>query len=478
MAAKVWYREFWGERKREELLDSLNQETVARPYEALPLSEAGKRAFRPGTRQADYISWATLPDLSLTSDWSGLLEKRKGALLAHDRSELEARMRRYTDPKIPFAALVPGRDGPIESAAGFDAAKVRGKFLAAGGTQTGNIRRLAVLPFDVRWCFHSDIQPLWNRSRPDIAAQQAAGAAFLAARNGFRRAEFGLPVIVTRALPGDYILDPNSHPFPNALYPVAAGALAPASDAPPRPNLSPAALAWTAALGLPPDADTSRFVWHHALAVTYSPAYLAENAAGIRQGWPRIPLPDRADLLRASASLGARLGVLLDADTPVPGVTEGDIAPDLASIAVPATRAGAARDWHLVGWGHRTDRGVTMPGRGATTLRDYAPEEAATAAQASLLGARTLDVAMNDASHWRNIPEAVWETHIGGYQVIKKWLSYRDRSILDRALTAEEVAHVQSVARRLAAIRLMGQALDASFRACAAAHRPLQTGSE
>ena len=162
---------------------------------------------------------------------------------------------------------------------------------------------------------------------------------------------------------------------------------------------------------------------------------------------------------------------------PVPGVTAGDIDPVLLPIGVPATRPGAARDWHLAGWGHRTEKGVTMPGRGATVPRAYAPEEAATAAEAALLGARTLDVAMNGASYWKNIPEAIWETHIGGYQVIKKWLSYRDRSILDRALTAEEVAHVQSVARRLAAIRLLGPALDDSFRGCAAAHRPLRAES-
>ena len=29
----------------------------------------------------------------------------------------------------------------------------------------------------------------------------------------------------------------------------------------------------------------------HALAIGYSPAYLSENADGIRRDWPRIPLP-------------------------------------------------------------------------------------------------------------------------------------------------------------------------------------------
>ena len=30
----------------------------------------------------------------------------------------------------------------------------------------------------------------------------------------------------------------------------------------------------------------------HTLAVSYAPDYLSENADGIRQDWPRIPLPE------------------------------------------------------------------------------------------------------------------------------------------------------------------------------------------
>ena len=43
-----------------------------------------------------------------------------------------------------------------------------------------------------------------------------------------------------------------------------------------------------------PDADgeTAGLIWMHALAIGYSPAYLSENADGIRQDWPRIPLTE------------------------------------------------------------------------------------------------------------------------------------------------------------------------------------------
>lgn len=80
---------------------------------------------------------------------------------------------------------------------------------------------------------------------------------------------------------------------------------------------------------------------------------------------------------------------------------------------------------------------------------------------------------LNEDAYWRNIPETVWRFTIGGYQVLKKFLSYRERPLLGRAMTATEVRYVRDVARRLAALRLMAPELDANYRACAAANRPL-----
>ena len=134
-----------------------------------------------------------------------------------------------------------------------------------------------------------------------------------------------------------------------------------------RPNLSVSTSCYLSSLGLEVSQSTTRFVWDHALATTYSPAYLAENAAGIRQGWPRIPLPNTADLLRASAALGEQVAALVDPDTPVPGVSTGAIRPELASIAVPTTVPGVQRDWRITGWGSRSDKGITAE----MTVRDF-----------------------------------------------------------------------------------------------------------
>ena len=58
----------------------------------------------------------------------------------------------------------------------------------------------------------------------------------------------------------------------------------------------------------------------HALAIGYSPAYLTENADGIRQDWPRIPLPDTKEALLASAALGRQIAALLDTEHDVGAV--------------------------------------------------------------------------------------------------------------------------------------------------------------
>jgi len=57
----------------------------------------------------------------------------------------------------------------------------------------------------------------------------------------------------------------------------------------------------------------------------------------------------------------------------------------------------------------------------------------------------------------------VWDYTIGGYQVIKKWLSYREREQLGRALTPDEAREVMNIARRIAAILLLEPALNANY---------------
>ena len=184
-----------------------------------------------------------------------------------------------------------------------------------------------------------------------------------------------------------------------------------------------------------------------------------------RYKWPRIPLQDwsdgksdgAAEALARSAAQGRELARLLDPETPVPGVTQGALRPEIATIAVPATTDGrnmAGDDFALTaGWGHLGTGSAVMPGQGRVVERALTPEERARMGDGvPRLGEKTCDVYLNDRAFWCNVPAAVWSYKLGGYQVLKKWLSYRERAILGRPLSDKEVQYFTDTARRIAAI--------------------------
>lgn len=76
---------------------------------------------------------------------------------------------------------------------------------------------------------------------------------------------------------------------------------------------------------------------------------------------------------------------------------------------------------------------------------------------------------MNKAAYWKNIHAHVWDYTLGGYQVVKKWLSYRKASLLGRSLSPAEAKEVTAITRRIAALRLLEPALDTSCQAVKAA---------
>ncbi|MFZ4764317.1 MAG: type ISP restriction/modification enzyme [Roseimicrobium sp.] len=57
-----------------------------------------------------------------------------------------------------------------------------------------------------------------------------------------------------------------------------------------------------------------------------------------------------------------------------------------------------------------------MPGPGMTTI--------------GTRGEGYLDIHLNATTRWKDVPEPVWNYTLGGYQVLKKWLSYRESALL------------------------------------------------
>ena len=168
----------------------------------------------------------------------------------------------------------------------------------------------------------------------------------------------------------------------------------------------------------------------------------------------------------ASAALGRQIAALLDTETDVGAVREPPLQRSPTFVLQSGMTLNEAEHFAVTaGWGHAGQGGVTMPGKGKIIDRDYTEKERASLGEAiKLLGERTCDVYLNEFAYWSNIPLRVWEYTIGGYQVMKKWLSYREEKLLGRPLTKDEVRYVQEMARRIAAILLLEPALDANYQ--------------
>jgi hypothetical protein len=302
----------------------------------------------------------------------------------------------------------------------------------------------------------------------------------------------GSPVYYTRHLIDGQVISVNPSALPIILSPdtAARGKSLFGYETIPHANLSKRAREYLAQLGTEdPDADAKAagLIWMHALAIAYSEAYLSENSDGIRRDWPRIPLPVRRKVLESSAALGEQIAALLDTEVEIRGVTCGEITPVFKTIGQIAKAGGgqldAAGDDLAVtaGWGHFGKKGRVQPAKGKLVVREYDQDEAkamnaeATARGLSakdarrLFGETTCDVYLNGAAYWRNIPVNVWEYYIGGYQIIRKWLSYREVEILGRPLKPEEAREVMNSARRIAAIILLQPKLDENYRKVKAA---------
>jgi hypothetical protein len=331
----------------------------------------------------------------------------------------------------------------------------------------------------VRWLYWEPETNLLDRNRAEYYPHVNTGNLWLSAGQRNRKEDFYQPQFTT-LLADHHIVESNVGMFP--LYLCSdherSSLLGYRANREPKSNLSTPATSYLSGLGA-----SEQDLFYHTLAMLHAPTYRTGNAGALRQDWPRMPLPGTAELLRTSAVLGRQVAALLDSEHPVPGVTNGKIRPELQALGVISRVGGgtlnpAAGDLAVTaGWGHAGKGGVTMPGKGRVDRRAYTPDDlAAVRSSASApgwsaehtlacLGTMACDVYLNDTAYWRNVPASVWEYTIGGYQVIKKWLSYREHDLLGRALTTDEAREVTHMARRIAAIVLLYPALDANYLA-------------
>ena len=455
-AKGVRFRQLWGQSKREELMDSA-EEPPDGIYERIePVLPLGLPFVRTAVSN-DWFEWPSLPDL-FPASFPGVQTGRDAFLVDTDLQRLRARVADYFDPALNHEDLARRNPRVMTDTARFDAKRVRETLLARGGPVESGFVRYAYRPFDIRWLYWEAETKLLREKSPRYPQHVFEGNLFIEARERDTKEDYSRGTLV-RALADNF-----GNGF-SSFFPMWLGndGIGQDGDGAHRPNLSATAQRYLDRIGL-----VVEDLFHHVLNMLHDPAYRSTNAGALRMGWPRIPLPGwpdgksdgSAEELVRSAAQGRELAALLDLDVPVTGTTQPPLSPQIEAIAEPATIGGRyMTEADLVvtaGWGRYGPTKAVMPGKGCVVERDFSPQEREAMRDAlPTLGDTTFDVYLNGEAYWRNIPAAVWNYRLGGYQVLKKWLSYRESAVLGRSLSIAEAEHFRDSARRIGSILLL-----------------------
>ncbi len=150
----------------------------------------------------------------------------------------------------------------------------------------------------------------------------------------------------------------------------------------------------------------------HIYAVLNAPSYRTRYAEFLRIDFPRVPFPESSDDFESLSELGWELVQ--------------------AHLLRQLPRRGLA-NYH--GKGDHTVEAVR-----------YSPQEQA--------------ISINKTQFFKPVPQAVWDFHVGGYQVLDKYLKSRK----GRKLSLDEINHVAAVADSLAFTVDQMAKIDSAYR--------------
>lgn len=459
--ASVSYRSFWGAAKLRMLEQCAGYDSGQQLLLAEKIETESYQSFKPQAalglpflpRQAgeSYLKTPSLPEI-FPVFYAGVKTSRDEVLVDIDRSVLAARMQQFFNNAIPDHKLRQAYPKLMKGSDSSDTKSIRGTLLKHG-FNSGTILKYSYRPFDQRWLYWHPLTKLLDRNRPEFVESLIPGNLFLEARqkspNSFDRG------LVTTTL-GDNLGNGLSSYFP--LYRTKTVA-----DSQDRlHNLS--SMGWQYITSI--NEEQPERVFYHAIAIIHTPEYRQVNADALQQDWPRIPLPINSELLKKSSELGRVITALFDMEQPVSSeVTEGHLDTlkpiaqithrDLEGLLKPSQGHFEVR----ANWGKLTPTGQVMPGPGLYNRRlaEGLPPRG--------LGHDVVDAYLNEEVYWGGIPGTVWDYTVGGYQVLKKWLSYRSFSVMRRSLTIKEIEEFTDIARRIASLLMLSAELDQNYKA-------------
>lgn len=456
-ASDVEFRHLWGKAKPEELIATAEAESDMLYSRIEPVLSLGFPFIRVAVSDG-WFDWPALPDLFPVS-FPGVQTSRDSFLVDVDLDRLQVRIGDYFDTSLSHDEIARRYPVAMKTTARFDAPAVRDTLLKRGGPDKTGFIRFAHRPFDNRWLYWEKDTKLLDEKRADYRPHVFEGNLWLSAAQHLRKGAGEPQTCFVKLMASRHLIERGTNMFPAWLYDHGLGSNLGNLR---RPNLSMTAERYLDHIGAGVED-----LFYCVLSVLHDSVYREANADALRMGWPRIPLPGwpdgEADGAAATfASLTAKgrtIAAFLDPDVPIPGVTQGSLHPEFAAIAVPTTTDGrnmTGEDFAVTtGWGHYGQGNAVVPGQGRIEERDLTPSERVALGDKQLaLGETTFNVYLNARAFWSNVPHAVWNYRLGGYQVLKKWLSYREHNILNRVLSPMEVQHFSDIARRIEAIIL------------------------
>lgn len=347
---------------------------------------------------------------------AGFITARDHFVVAFDRDDLLERIADFANPRLSDAEIRTkyfagcGSDKyPDGDTRGWKVPAAR-KLVHSDKGWHERVRICLYRPFDKREVYWADWMVDWPRPELTRHLEVKGNKALITTR--ITKDVFS--VFVAKEPPGHKSVgayDVN-YVFPLLSAPVG-GLLAETSKA--RPNFAPGFLrAISATLHLPqnhlqgvPEGLTPEDIFHYAYAVFHSPAYRSRYEEFLKSDFPRLPLTAKLGLFRALSQIGSELIALHLLESP--------------TLDKPLTT-------------------YTGPTNGEVEKISYSRDTV------------WLDKAQTRG--FKGVSEAVWEFHIGGYQVCDKWL--KDRK--GRTLSKDDITHYQKIVVALReTIRLMAE---------------------
>jgi predicted helicase len=376
-----------------------------------PLDWTGWEKYQQGWQLADSLhpEGGKLQLFSLNV--LGFQTHRDDFAVGFEREEIEQRVCDLRDQALSDEFVADRHFPPPPD----ETSRKRKERIAATSTLRKEVRTLsdwqrpiitcAFRPFDERWCYFANV--IMDRPRRELLDHVAwrENVQLLVSRQ-IGIADWRHVLVANQVAETCYVSDGSTEQnycFPLYLY--AAGGKDRVE------NFSPAFRRWL----------DERYIYHfspeeilgYIYAILHAPTYRTGYAEFLRIDFPRVPFPESAEDFETLAGLGWEL-------------VQAHLLRELPRRKL--------ADYH---------------GKGDNTVEAirYSPEEQA--------------ISINKSQLFKPVQQDVWEFHIGGYQVLDKYLKSRK----GRALTLYEINHVSAIADSLAfTIEHMAR-IDGAYRA-------------